>query len=741
MLGSEYLKDLESVKGLSQKANQFINKRLIEFPDGFRGQQILHDLKIPFLKMDIPDYDWKTMLKEGLELEEWAVAHRSDNSRGWKSLCLHGLDAEKTMSCDRYGFNGERDAPYKWTWAADKSPVTTKYLKGLFDAGYFSELYRVRFMYLEPGGYINFHRDREEGRNSLGPLNIALNMPENCHWIFEDWGFVPFEHGTAFAVDVSNKHGVWNQSDETRVHIIIHGRYGPAYYETLEKSVRHSRKAAKSVVATDSPPSADHLSQQKSNSPQIGAVLWQQNCEIAEPKLMSVCQNISEHFLKLKANRSIRLESGFNLSSSLEKLHSLGCDWAFVITPGTILKDGIFKELKHLVSGADDSVFLFGHLLDRKERWFGIHHQNFLVNLKAWKRVGAPSFSAGSRVPISLVNVERSEENVHDDYTPVHLKRGGGDDIVVTPKKAGWSWIDHGIRAGFEMKNFPESVRRKKLFLYPEKNSGNLLSRLNQPLLPMSELMERWPLDQDQEDIYEFLDMEYRGLERKMFVFNTEQVRPTYQQSHLKPLDAYIGLPAGFMDLHMLYRHKFHENTKLIYFDVNDRMLNLRKAMLQSWDGKDYPGFIRKYMFENREFFKTQLMTTDDEDLEEKWGQELDIWKKPEAFNEVFDRARGLPTQFITTNLLVDQSELLDAFRGLKNAHVAFWYSNCFNYTPGLALKNWDIHKLQQKGIELLNTIYNIAEKNNLEVMVYGEEVGLGVKGTSFGLEIRDIFG
>lgn len=737
MLGSEHVNDLESVKNLSIKATDFINRRVREFPEGFRGQKILHDLKIPFLQMDLPEFDWETMLSEGLSLHEQAVAHRSDNSRGWKSLCLHGLDAHKTMSCDRYGYVSEREAPYQWTWAADKAPVTAAYLKSLFEKGYFSELYRVRFMFLEPGGYINFHRDREEGRTSLGPLNIALNMPEKCHWIFEKWGFVPFVPGSGFAVDVSNMHGVWNQSNEMRVHIIIHGRYGPEYYNSLERSLNKKRVA---LEPADKEPKGNVSREMDQPNHKLGAILWKQNFEIKNPKLFSTCENITEHFLKLKANRSVQLESGHSLTAQMEKLLKLGCGWAFVVTPGLILKDGLFRELHKVVRDADPDTFMYAHILDRKDRWYGIHGQCFLVNLKAWDRLGRPPCTRFVGEAVDLSSVERSPENIHDDYTPIYLKKGSGGDSLFRPKILGWNWIDLAMKANLKIENFNEAVRGKKMFLYPEQNETNLLSRLEDPLLSPEELRSRYPLTDHQQEVYDFLDMEYRGLDRKLFVFNTEQVRPTYQQSYLKPIDVYFGLPAGFMDLHMLHRHKFRDGAELVYFDVNQTMFEIKKAMLNDWDGRDYPGFLKKFMEKNGHLFKGQLMTVNDEQASKKWEEELKIWKSPEEFVKNLNQVKALPVRFVHVNLVEDQEPIFEVLSGYRNKSIGFWYSNCFNYTPGLAQSGWELEKLTEKGVELLNGLYHLAVKNNLEITVYGEEIERGTAGKKFGQNIFDMF-
>ena len=55
----------------------------------------------------------------------------------------------------------------------------------------------------------------------------SLNNPEGCDFVFKDHGKVPFEdQGSAFLMDISNVHSVWNRSDTPRIHMIIHYELG-----------------------------------------------------------------------------------------------------------------------------------------------------------------------------------------------------------------------------------------------------------------------------------------------------------------------------------------------------------------------------------------------------------------------------------------------------------------------------------------------------------------------------------
>jgi Aspartyl/Asparaginyl beta-hydroxylase len=191
---------------------------------------------IPWLALDL-DFPAEAMLREAQALADKFVVHRSSNGRGWKSLCIHGLGSAKTQDATQYGFASEADAIHDWTDIAENCPATVAFIKELPA----ERLYRVRFMLLEPGGYILPHRDTP--KPGLGPINVSLNHPAGCLFKFEGAGIVPFEAGRAIMLDVSVRHSVINLSDRPRYHIIVHGSFSlknPLWVDLVDRSRRAS---------------------------------------------------------------------------------------------------------------------------------------------------------------------------------------------------------------------------------------------------------------------------------------------------------------------------------------------------------------------------------------------------------------------------------------------------------------------------------------------------------------------
>jgi hypothetical protein len=184
--------------------------------------------KIPWFEFFMADFPREAILKEVAALKSLFVEHREGElHRGWKSLCLHGLSAQKTMCHFDYGISKE-DAKYQWTEIAQECPETLYYFRHVFPAESFE---RIRFMLVEPGGFVGPHRDRDS--NSLGPLSIALNAPENCRFGLENHGLIPIKAGGFYLIDLSNRHSVWNQSEIDRFHITVESYHGKFFYKYM----------------------------------------------------------------------------------------------------------------------------------------------------------------------------------------------------------------------------------------------------------------------------------------------------------------------------------------------------------------------------------------------------------------------------------------------------------------------------------------------------------------------------
>ena len=60
-----------------------------------------------------------------------------------------------------------------------------------------------------------------------------VQLPNGCDFVMELHGAVPFKPGNAFWLDISNKHTVFNNSDQPRWHLIIHQNFDNHEFQKL----------------------------------------------------------------------------------------------------------------------------------------------------------------------------------------------------------------------------------------------------------------------------------------------------------------------------------------------------------------------------------------------------------------------------------------------------------------------------------------------------------------------------
>jgi hypothetical protein len=227
---NEYGVSGESVMSFAQRNNYSANKAYPQ--DLINGNQVNKSSDIAFLPIDWEtDQDWDTMHQEAKRLSKHYVQHRSHEShQGWSSLCIHGLSSVHTESSHTYGYNDD-NAPWRWTDIADWCPTITNFFKTQFD---YTKYFRIRIMKLSPGGWIIPHKDSlTQDQNHIGPINLALNNPDECKFYMDGVGYLPWTAGRAIKLNLYNVHCVVNHSNEDRYHMIIHGHHGSSWNDRM----------------------------------------------------------------------------------------------------------------------------------------------------------------------------------------------------------------------------------------------------------------------------------------------------------------------------------------------------------------------------------------------------------------------------------------------------------------------------------------------------------------------------
>lgn len=167
------------------------------------------------MKLDV-EFPYKEMYEEILPFLDNFKEHRQNVGRGWKSLVLHGAGVYATTSTETNLF--ELGGKLHWTRMANLCEIAYNFFDKIWPL---ENHRRIRWMLLEPGGYIGEHVDSTD--NMLGDaVNFSLNHPEGCDF-YLGGKIIPWKPGEARLMNLTNKHKVINNSNERRIHMIYHG--------------------------------------------------------------------------------------------------------------------------------------------------------------------------------------------------------------------------------------------------------------------------------------------------------------------------------------------------------------------------------------------------------------------------------------------------------------------------------------------------------------------------------------
>jgi hypothetical protein len=141
--------------------------------------------------------------------------------------------------------------------------------------------------------------------------------------------------------------------------------------------------------------------------------------------------------------------------------------YAVVVSTGTEFINGrsFFDSIEQLIQ---QDFFIAGHILDRKDAYYELHQQCYIINLATYKKLNYPSIGKQELGARHTQDVPwRSYENWHDDYTPKSIS-GGDQTKDYNHKCHGWNILKTAFDYDETVLVFNESIRDNKIHMYPE---------------------------------------------------------------------------------------------------------------------------------------------------------------------------------------------------------------------------------------------------------------------------------
>jgi hypothetical protein len=586
----------------------------------------------PYLQIDF-DENFEKMYQECVKNDHLFVGHRqkdkhlSYSHEGWSALTLHGLRPDATESYEQYGFVDEPD--YEWTEVCKYFPTCVEFLKNL---GY-ENYHRVRIMRLAPGGYIMPHSDGE-GR-IFGPLNIAINNPEGCNFYFESWGKVPFKQGTGFFLDIGNVHAVYNNSDETRYHFIVHG------------------DISKNLIQM----SFDQLGEREKK---ICYGVYNQRNAINNFSMYLRAKGATLFYLN-RVGANLEIICGDEIHEILEESLNRGYEYCVIQSAGCTLRNFNFdQEIRQFIK--ENEFGVAGHPLYRPGEWLELHNQFFIVNLFAWKEVGCPEFGDFYSGEQLLPIVERSVENFHHDYTPLWVKYTGKEDMQPHSGQ-GWKLLKSMFLGGWSVITLSENLRLNKFYCYPDYETDKFEDSIKS--LTQYE-NQNWNQSKIISDI--------KSVKDQIWLFNSE----TMFIKNEGKFDLVVNTASGFKLLDIFKNEKLNEDGKIIVYDFNIKSLQWYKHFY-SWRGNNLIDCIRN--FPDKDFFtwmgKNGHNYFEDYSFLILYKQLMYHFGGTENFIKYWKIFKKTPVKFVAVNLYKDPQKFANIFVGKGKKFVNL--SNIFS--------------------------------------------------------------
>jgi hypothetical protein len=140
---------------------------------------------------------------------------------------------------------------------------------------------------------------------------------------------------------------------------------------------------------------------------------------------------------------------------------------AVVMSPGTEFING-FDFFTALDVVVQQDFFVLGHILDRGDAYYELHRQCYVINLQKYKSLCNPPVGQqelGSSH--TCIMPQRSDENIHDNYTPTWIKAGSVEHSY-RHKCHGWNLLLTAFSNNETVLVFDDIIRNNKRHLYPE---------------------------------------------------------------------------------------------------------------------------------------------------------------------------------------------------------------------------------------------------------------------------------
>jgi hypothetical protein len=254
---------------------------------------------------------------------------------------------------------------------------------------------------------------------------------------------------------------------------------------------------------------------------------------------------------------------------------------AVVLSTGTefINGDEFFNEVEKAVYG--DEFFLIGHIPDRDDGYYELHEQCYIINLTEYNTLNQPfigSFAYYS--PHTQIKPIRSQDNIHDDYTPVWILPGSKEHTY-KHKWHGWNILSTAFAHNKTIRVIPKEFRDNKKYYYPNYEPS---------FIPTSTYL---------------YGKQSVASQTLFYPFNTEKLVNIDFEGPIRQL---VIQASGTQWLEYLTTYGYDEKTVVRFVDYNLFALECMHHITSNWTpDTDYLEFVKEYVTQRQSFIKSSF--------------------------------------------------------------------------------------------------------------------------------------
>jgi hypothetical protein len=359
-------------------------------------------------------------------------------------------------------------------------------------------------------------------------------------------------------------------------------------------------------------------------------------------------KNISDFCLQNITIQGYTVLQGTDEDQLLQASAQTSAKYAVVLATGTefITHYEFFDLLNDLITKQE--FFLLGHVLDRKDCYYELHQQCYVINLDMYKQLGEPTIGKQEFFSNHMQYCpERSKETYHDKHTPKWVNPGTLP-AEYQHKAHGWNILSLAFKNKLPVLVFDEKFRAAKKHYYPEYESSFL-----------------------QEINYTYARLNFCS-SLAIYPINSEQMKLAVPG----PLQQLIVPASGLGWIEHLAHIGYTDQTIVKFFDYSPTTLEYIRAVAE-WDGVDYPSFFKEFMTRKYGYLKNNdfIMYCGPQDIDTEWTKFSSQFDWPSLWADIKSKVKF---EFHLANLLdtTDSLDWIDSVKGVSMINI----SNIFNY-------------------------------------------------------------